>query len=181
MEIDESLKKEKMNSKDHENPKKGKSFGVKLKELLKTGGLAMAALLLLMIGGPIGIILGIALSLLAAKKAFDIGKNMVGKEKAKITELKARKARKTHSLEMDVTSFKNMKTRSNSISKIDVIPKESAKSTSNGLQTNNSRFQDLIKPSIELSKVAMKKRNFPASSPAKRKSLSNIKSVKPSL
>ena len=65
------------------------------------------------------------------------------------------------------------------ISKIDLIPAERAKSTSNGLQPNALKFQGLIKPSIELSEKATKLRNHPAL--AKRNSLPNIKSVRPTL
>lgn len=188
MGTDENLGKEQNNSNEQEKPKKAKSSFGKLKEGLKAVAPVAMAILLFTIGGPIGIALGILALLFAArkpilklaKKAYkSVTKKIVAKKKIKKVKLKTIKKGKTGSLEMDAASLKEMKTRSNSISKIDLIPAERAKSTSNGLQPNALKFQGLIKPSIELSEKATKLRNHPAL--AKRNSLPNIKSVRPTL
>lgn len=188
METDENLGKEQNSSKEQEKPKKTKSALGKLKEGLKAVAPIAMAILLFTIGGPIGIALGILALLFAARKPISklaekayksVAEKIVAKKKVKKGKLKTIKKGKTGSLEMDAASLKEMKTRSNSISKIDLIPAERAKSTSNGLQPNALKFQGLIKPSIELSEKATKLRNHPAL--AKRNSLPNIKSVRPTL
>ncbi|MFB3390091.1 hypothetical protein [Flavobacterium sp. LAR06] len=199
---------EQKNSKDQENskdenlgknqkdPKRDKSVGEKLKNAAVTVVLVMAAVLLFSLG-PIGILLGILTLLFAAKKPIaklakkayisvkkkitaDKNTKKVKSKKVKKDKSKNKKKEKTSSLEMNVASLKKMKTRPNSVSKIDVIPAERAKSTSNGLQPNFSKFQSLIVPSVKISDVAMKRRNKPIHD-NKRTPLPNMKNVKPTL
>lgn len=173
--------------KGQKNLKKEKSFGEKLKNAAVTIGLVMAAVVLFSLG-PIGIALGVLTLLFAAKKpitylskkAYKIVKQKItAKKRLKKNKSKTLQKDKTSSLQMDTASLKEMKTRPDSISKIDIIPTEKAKSTSNGLQPNSLNFQVFIVPSVKLSDMAMMRRKKPA---VEKSSLSpNIKNVKPTL
>lgn len=182
MGTDEKTEKMLRTSSEKEHSKKEKQTAGKSNKYLKTAGLIAIAALLFTIGGPIGIVLGIASLLVACKKPLlkiikktykSISKQLAVKRQAKMFHSKNK--RKTNSLEMDKSSFNKMKSRPNSISKIDLIPKERAKSTANDL-----RFQGLIKPAIDLSEQAMLRRKNQASV-AKKTALSNSKNRKPSL
>ncbi|WP_166923420.1 hypothetical protein [Flavobacterium poyangense] len=184
MKTDETLEQKQNDLKGGENLNKKKSFGGKLKGALK--GIALIALsaVLLAMGG-IGILLGIVALLVAVRKPIlkltkKAYKNIADKMRQRKDDSKMQKRAKTSSLEMDAASLKQLKTRSDSVSKIDIIPVERAKSTSNESQKNNLKFDGLTKPIIKLSESAVKLRRS-NSSLARSKSLPNLKNVRPSM
>jgi Na+-transporting methylmalonyl-CoA/oxaloacetate decarboxylase gamma subunit len=188
----EESSKDQENSKGQEGSKKANSFVEKLKEGGKVSALLLGAALLFIVGGPIGILLGILVILFAAKKPISkltekayhsVMETVAKKKQVKKVKLKTQKVKKEEigsSLEMGTDSLKEMKTRPDSISKIDVLPNERARLTSNGLQPNALKFQAFTKPNIELSELAKRLRNN-APSLVKNKMLPNLKNVRHSL
>lgn len=184
----EDLEKQNPNTK---SSSKGKKSSNKITETLAA---AFGAVALISIGGPIGIALGVILMLFIARKPLlkyskkalkrinkhrkikKIKKNEL-KLKQKTLENKHRVS-KSIRLEMDKNSLKKMGTREDSVSKIDVLPDERSKTTSNGLQPKSESFRKFTKPSIDLSEKALKRRRQPT---LKRSNSMPSRTIRPAL
>ena len=167
----EELEEQSANTNSHSKDKKNKS---KLKRNL----IAMsAAILFFSAGGPIGITLGVFLILFIAKKpllkylkkGFESINEKWKKHNIKKNELKLKqktlennhRVSETSTLEMDKESLRKMGTRDDKVSKIDVLPDDKAKTTSNGFQPKPETFSKFTKPSIKLNEQALKRRQQP--------------------
>lgn len=149
----------------------------------------LLASLLLAIGGPLGIALGLIIFAFVFRKPI-VGtiKNFIKKVAKRVTSVSEkikekiksflkkktkmennlknpknnlRKVAKTTKLEMNKGSLRKMSTRADGVS-FNVLPKNQSKSTFNNLKLVESKFYKLTKPSVELSGDALKRSNtFP--------------------
>lgn len=140
-----------------------------------------AGVLLIAIGGPVGIFLGGLLLLAIHRKALSkVAKAIYKTVNKSIKHRKIKKQKiakkKEHSLSMDKTSLKKIPTRNHSVSKINILPKEASKSTTNTLKPAGVNYDSFKKPTENLSKKALKQRNTITK---KTKALSNSKIPRP--
>jgi len=170
-ESQEDLEKQSTNT---NSSSKGKGVSNKIKETLAA---IFAAAVLISVVGPIGITLGVILMLFVfrkpllkySKKALkrinkrrEIQKIKKDKLKLKQKTLENKhRVSKSSTLEMDKDSLRKMKTRDKSVSKINILPHDRSKSTSNEIQSKAKSFHKFTKPSIDLSKKALKRRQHP--------------------
>ncbi len=170
----ESSKEQEGSSKEEEESSKNikTSFAQKLLKGFKKLPIILMSVLFISVGGPIGIALGILLLLFAIKKPISklvkqtlsyTKKKLYQNKKLKESQKKERKKlEEKSSLSVNKASLGKMSTRPNSVSKVNILPKENSKSTSNGFQPAASKFSLFTEPSISLSKKAAETRKRPA-------------------
>lgn len=161
-EIIPSLKrKEKDKKRETENKKDLLSKGIDM-AFGTLGGI-----LLIAIGGPIGIALGVLLLLAVHRKTvfkaikgiYNVTNKLIKRRKNKKNEKKKLKNTKKETVNINIESLKKMRTRDRSVSKINVLPKRFSKSTSNKTNPASVNFDNFKKPIEKLNKEALKRRN----------------------
>lgn len=193
-------KKSTSSKKEVEEFKNKKPLGERILNYTKA---ILLASLLLAIGGPIGIGLGLIIFVFAGRKPIvgTIKKNAnfikkVAKGETSISEkIKSFFKKKTKkennlenpennlrrvrgtstSLEMDKESLRKMETRPDGVS-VTELPDHQSKATSNDLKLAGLKFEKLTKSSVKLSEKALERRN---TFPSRKNTLPNIKTPKP--
>lgn len=191
--------------KEKDSKKSKSSFGKKLTGIIKKAVVATIAALLIVIGGPVGIIFGgTILAFLFGKPIFKSVKKGLGKlvkkglrkrssidlsEQASLTgslgeepstdiskERRKERRKERKPLELDRRSLKHMQSKPDGVS-VTRLPDDRSKSTSNGDKfATVSKFTEFGVPQVKLSEPALKRRNtFPSRN--KSKALARSKSV----
>jgi|SaaInl0LU_22_DNA_1037365.scaffolds.fasta_scaffold09578_2 UPF0716 family protein affecting phage T7 exclusion len=153
-----------------ENEKRRENENDPLSKGIDMGIGTLGGILLIAVGGPIGILLGVALLLAihrktvskAVKRTYNAIAKHIKRRKNKKNEKKKLKNTKKETVNISKESLKKMRTRDRSVSKTNVLPERFSKSTSNKTNVASVNFDNFRKPIETLNKEAFKRKNtFP--------------------